>query len=396
MLIRSYARFGRHTGFTDAAEHLAVDLARAGVEVEAISMPAALYQPLRLVEKNIDWYPNESALAAATVARGHRNPDVVLVHTLAADAAEAARIIKQDWTFRSAPLPKFIAYTTWEALGAPQDLLEGLARQFDQVWVPSIANRKAFNGNGTGSPRIVPHCYNAHTPWSARGDGVIEGTRYRFYWIGAWSSRKNPVGLIRAFAHAFTPADPVDLHLHSPGARREDFLIAIASVASPAGPLMVTFQNQEATDGELAALVESSDCFVTAARGEAWNLPAFEAALARRHVIAPRGQGSDDFLLHTSARLYGSTTTPAFRDAGVEDVGGGRLAVVGGPFPKGMTCRDVWQEPDLLDLALAMKEAFYHRRRRLHWASGFQPADHFGYDAVAKVAIANMEEALRS
>src|SRR6185295_1274929 len=131
---------------------------------------------------------------------------------------------------------------------------------------------------------------------------------FKFYYVGAWTQRKNPTGVIRAFCHAFTRADPVQLLLQCSGASLESIAAAAGSsgMGSERAP-SIRPSVAPLTDEGILDLHRTADCFVTASRGEAWNLPAFDAMLAGRHVIAPRGQGSDDFLEDTSAALYFST-----------------------------------------------------------------------------------------
>ena len=246
-----------------------------------------------------------------------RDLDAVIVHTLPGDCHRVLEIAE----LRRGAGPKLIAYTTWEALTAPQEIVRPLYDSFDEVWTPSQPSARAFGANGLHGTvgeresasmrtRVIPHCYDDAV--DRPSDEYSDPDKFRFYWVGAWSARKNPGGLIRAFALAFYPSARVELVLHSPGTSMEVFVAALAATGLQQRELPpIVLSNQHLSAESLATLHRSADCFVTAARGEAWNLPAFDAMLAGRHVISQYGLGSDEFLVDTSADLIDGWESPA-------------------------------------------------------------------------------------
>lgn len=368
MRIRYYGHLQQETGYGRAALDLASALARAGHQLEVRTIgprPEA-------------WTP------PAGFASGPGTPEVVIVHTLPGDCP---RVLELEGLRRGAG-PKLVAYTTWEALSAPPDLVSALIAGFDQVWVPSWATAAAFKADKPGgeSVHVLPHCFDesVYRPL-ASGNGFV----YRFYWIGAWTARKNPSGLIRAFALAFGPGDPVELVLHSPGCPPDSFALALAQTGLDQSDLpRIALSNRHVSADTVARMHVEADCFVTAARGEAWNLPAFDAMLAGRHVIAQRGLGSDDFLQHTSAELINGWEAPAMVDvvASRSDDASITMKTVGA---QGLTSRSCWLEPDLWALSEAMRWAVQRRTRTIDLA--YDPAERFGYAAVAKLALDMLE-----
>ncbi len=381
MKVRYYSHGGSaKTGYAKAALDLAMALQRTpGVELELrpLGPPASVE------------FPDAYLPLATSVRRDHElsaSPDVVLVHTLPLDCARVLEVAKIP------PGPKLIAYTTWETLMAPLAVRDSLGG-FDQLWTPSMASLCAFAGvRSRGS--VLPHCFDVDTLAARRGGERREGP-FRFYWIGAWTVRKNPVGLIRAFAHAFTKKDDVELVIHSPGIRPEDLALALASTGVPQEEMASIGVSPSWVPEETVIRTHAqSDCFVTAAHGEAWNLPAFEAMLAGRMIIAPMGHGSDEFLLGTDAVRYGAgNPSPASIDARITANAGTRYSIEA-RAPQGVSARSVWQEPDLVELALRMQNVAFMRTRDL--VIDYDPSERYGYSAVGHRAVALMNGELET
>lgn len=368
MRIRYYGHLQQETGYGRAALDLASALSRAGHQIDVRTIgprPEA-------------WAP------PAELAGGPGVVDAVIVHTLPGDCH---RVLELEGLRRGTG-PKLVAYTTWEALSAPPHLVGALIAGFDQVWVPSWATAAAFKADELGgeSVHVLPHCFDEsfYRPLAA-----WNGFVYRFYWIGAWTARKNPSGLIRAFSRIFGPADPVGLVLHSPGCSPSSFAQALAETGLDQADLpLISLSNRSLSSDEIAQLHVEADCFVTAARGEAWNLPAFDAMLAGRHVISQRGLGSDDFLQHTTAELVNGWEAPAMVDVVASRADDASITVktVGA---QGLTSRSCWLEPDLWALSEAMRWAVQRRTRTIDLA--YDPVERFGYAAVAKLALDMLE-----
>ena len=388
MLVRYYGHFQVQSGYGHAARELAKALDAADVNLELVTVgPRAP-----------DWDPDESIGALFEPARdrplGPWDPDVAIVHTLPGDCH---RVLEAAGLTRGAG-PKLIAYTTWEALTAPLEVVQPLYDCFDEVWTPSRASALALGENGEhGGPEdraearlathMIPHCYDE---LEVRPSGENpNGRKFRFYWIGAWTARKNPAGLIRAFAHAFYPGADVELVLHSPGLSLDTFVATLATTGLQQAELPpIVVSTQHLTWPSLLRFHAEADCFVSAARGEAWNLPAFDALLAGRHVITQYGLGSDEFLSDTSADLVDGWESPAQVDVTMATSDGGEMTVrtVGA---QGLTSRSLWLEPNLSSLAEAMRSAYENRKRTIK--VNYDVAERFGYAAVAKQALELLE-----
>ena len=380
MKVRYYGHHHLPTGYGRAALELAWALDRTDTALQVVAVGP---QP-----PDVPW-PIPGDLLEPI-----EQPDAVIVHTLPGDChrvLEAAGLRRGEG-------PKLVAYTTWEALTAPLAVVQALYDSFDQVWVPSRITGQALAANGLhGSGRdresaerrthVVPHCYDENAV--QRSDKYSDAGKFRFYWVGAWTARKNPAGLIRAFANAFHPGTRAELVLHSPGCSIDTFVATLAATGLQQSELPpIVISNQHLTDSALAELHAQADCFVSAARGEAWNLPAFDALLAGRHVITQYGLGSDEFLSDTSADLIDGWEAPAHVDVAAASSGDGSVTfkTIGA---QGLTARSLWLEPNLSSLSNAMQSAYEIRKRTIK--IDYDVASRFGYAAVANRVLELLE-----
>jgi hypothetical protein len=406
MRVRYFCHAGQDTGYGRAATELALALVGAGVDLSIV--------PLN---------PNSSRFLdgpAASLGRFVCNNDddafdVAIVHTMPLDCAEAAEHGPAVYNDNVGDRP-IVAYTTWEGIDVPADVVNSLRESFTDVWVPSNATYDAFlstlPSERSLSTFILPHTFRPRAIVHASHSGGGE-QRFRFYYVGAWTARKNTHGLIRAFSREFTPDDKVELVVHSPGVSVESFTAAlVATGLEQHEQPSIRLSNQHVSDANLHGLIhDGCDCFVTATRGEAWNLPAFEAMLAGRMVIAPAGMGHDDFLFDdpdempfekdlTDAVRVASVHQPAFVDIELIDHYEHRTAAAvwaGTPAKsergiafktvgaQGLSSRTTWRDPDLTHLARAMRSVFESQKRDI--TLNYSPEERFGRGAVAKRAI---------
>lgn len=395
MKVRYHGHVGRLGGYGRAGAEICLSLLASGIELEICP---------------IDWDKDEARIALSggyealvpCCKRAWPKVDAEIVHTLPMDLGAAwERVVKPGATH------PVVAYTTWETHSkVPTHVLDEITRgySYDEIWVPSTSCRRAFIAGLEGFSdlpvRVMPHAFDLATLPARRAPYPLERDFFTFYYVGAWNSRKNPAGLLRAWAMAFGPDDKVLLHLQCAGAPDANFATALYQTglrAKDMPPVMLT--NGQVANDRIIELHRAGDVFVSATRGEAWDLPAFEALLAGRHIIHPAATGADDYLLDgTSADLYGGMAMPASCDvrwvqstfpSGSGDPTGAirtELEVVGA---QGLTSRSRWIEPDLIRLAEAMRNAYLARRRDL--AVRYNPADRYSHQAVGTAARQALE-----
>jgi hypothetical protein len=123
----------------------------------------------------------------------------------------------------------------------------------------------------------------------------------------------------------------------------------------------IRLSNEWLPDAGVRAFHENADCFVSAARGEAWNLPAFDAMLYGRQIIVPFSHGSDDYLKYSRARRVTTTPAPAFGNVQATRTDRGmKLSMT---VPQGLDSKSMWLEPNLGELAYEMRLAYQNRVR---------------------------------
>jgi glycosyltransferase involved in cell wall biosynthesis len=363
--IHYYGHVGQGTGYAVAAQEtcraIADHVPNAMLRIFPLGNPSHLAEgdPLRGMLRPNGTGPQDGA------------PDIVIVHTLPMDCQRVIETLPPKQAL-------CVAYTTWEAFTSPLGVAN--FKSFDQVWVPSGITQATLRNTGIVS-EIVPHAFDDEAPFQVdTGSTRKPDETYRFYYIGAWTSRKNPAGVIRAYIHAFRPDDPVELVLQCAGASADSLMAAVAQCGLSQHEIpRINFSNQRRADDEIDALHRRCDCFVTASRGESWNLPAFEAMLHGRHIITPGNLGSNEFLLGTSTDFVNWELQPAVIDVEASGMVGG-ATIFKGLAAQGLSCKHVWPDPNLLHMAAKMAQAVRNNTRSLRVS--YNPSERYGYAAI--------------
>lgn len=392
--INYYGHVGSPTGYGRAANDLCLALLRAGVRLHIYALGHDRL-PANPVLEGI-YAPLKACLPGPERGPENHHPDIVIVHTLPVDCGTLIETVAPRYVQFGAN-PRYIAYTTWEALTVPVAVARALGN-FDQVWVPSGWNQRAFVGSENWplgvSTYVVPHGIAEEEIPRRRelGAGAADPDgRFRFYWSGAFTARKNAAGLLRAFVHAFDASDNVSLTIHSAGLQAS----VVAEVLGRCGVGQDTlpkmkFNNRLMTDDEMWALPAAHDCYVSATNGEAWNYSAFDAVIAERPVIVPVGQGSDAFVNHVWH--VDGLRRPAQVDVIVQSMqseGDSTTANAVTVAAQGLTARDQWAETDLSQLAHALRFiADKGARTRIHHDD---LADRFGLTTIGRIALEHLE-----
>jgi len=301
--------------------------------------------------------------------------------------------------------PCRIAMTTWETSPIPDVYAYGLAK-YDGVIVPSEFVHDLIGSHETTLtiPMIVPHCFDPDFwPASPQAGEPTRNFPFRFYSIGAWGERKNMLGLLRAYLHAFTSVDAVQLMLIVDRGDLDEIrsLVARSGIAECDLPEIIV-PDKILSEGELVELHACADCFVSVTRGEGWGLGLFEAAVMGRHVIAPLWGGQADFLdNYAYARSVPYQLTPCFGTETRERVlasGQQEVQISRVSRPPGVDCKQVWAEPDLVALATEMR-AVYENSTQDEGTLRTERAAleaRFSYQAVGKMLTQTLQEIART
>ncbi|MDP2709997.1 MAG: glycosyltransferase family 4 protein, partial [Solirubrobacteraceae bacterium] len=232
-----------------------------------------------------------------------------------------------------------IGWWWWEVAALPQRWLRAFDL-VDEVWAGS---RFVADALAAVAPVPVVHMPLPVAEPAASAAGRTElglpADRFLFGFAFDYASvaaRKNPLGLIDAFARAFAPDEGVALVLKTlGGAGFPDEHAAVLAAAAPHEHVTVIDEPLSAADKN--ALIAALDCYVSLHRSEGFGLTIAEAMLLGTPVIATDYGGSRDFVTAFNALPV---------DARTVTIGAGH-----DPYP----AHGEWAEPDLDHAAACMR-----------------------------------------
>jgi glycosyltransferase involved in cell wall biosynthesis len=252
-----------------------------------------------------------------------------ILHAVVRDAEHLRRLIlprgaiasggfEEEMRLRKHIYESTIVYSVWERSPIDPAIVRELSR-VAECWVPSEYNRQILILSGVPKEKIVvvPHPFDPDSPiLRLRSRRPPSGKR--FYSIGRWEPRKGYAELIEAFLGAFQPGDEASLVIKYIGGEWPDYPTPDEATASALRrsahrgwtpenfPLSVKLIGRRLPRAEILRLHYQNNCYVAPSAGEAWCLPAFEAALAgNRLVSTPTGVSDfadvDDVIIDTTA-----------------------------------------------------------------------------------------------
>jgi glycosyltransferase involved in cell wall biosynthesis/Flp pilus assembly protein TadD len=245
-----------------------------------------------------------------------------------------------------------LAWVAWEEGVAPFDLVRLINQKFQGVLVQTRFVAKVLIDSGVRLPIRVMGCAIDLAAYTALGAarGAEHGTApasrpptkeapFVFLHVSSCFPRKGVDALIAAYAKAFRRADPVRLIIKGFPNEHNDVprQIAHSLALDPDAPEIVMI-NRDMLTRDVIDLYAAAGAVVLPTRGEGFNMPAAEALAAGVPLIVTGYSGHTDFTGPDVARQV------AFRFAFSRT----HLHLAG----------SVWAEPDIDDLAAAMREVF--------------------------------------
>jgi glycosyltransferase involved in cell wall biosynthesis len=224
----------------------------------------------------------------------------------------------------------------WEESLIPATTIATLNTHFNGVLAPSQFVMDALLRSGLTVP---VHCVGLAPdlePFQRLRRTASEVTR--FLHISSGFPRKGVDVLLRAYAKAFRPDDPVELVIKTFPNPHNDMAAQLAAYHAAVPDLApIRLINVDLAEADILELYRNADVMVLPSRGEGFNLPAAEAMAAGLGVIVSEIGGHADFCTSATARLVACRSATA----------ASHLSVLG----------SVWAEPVLTDLVAALREA---------------------------------------
>lgn len=207
-----------------------------------------------------------------------------------------------------------ILYTVWERMKGLQDDDLRALKSVGQVWVACQASKDFLVSEGVeeAKVRVFPCPYLPSDPMLAiRSMDKRRASRPSFYHIGKWEPRKEQRNVLGGFLVAFKPGECVLLVKTSDKAPYfqgyptslavslqewlDDPRVKANGWTSDNVGKDVFAVTKRISDRQIQLLHQTSDCYVTLARGEGFDMPAFDAKLAGNLMMYTPSGGPQDF-----------------------------------------------------------------------------------------------------
>lgn len=258
--------------------------------------------------------------------------------------------------------------------GWPQHL-----KTMDDIWVPNNEMVGVCRRAGLRAPKVVPHAcdpnrFNDVEPLDIAGDDFL------FYFVGENIRRKRLAALLQAYYTSFTSHDDVTLLLKTSGeVSRIDDMVKKNLRLYPHESMYakVAYITDRLTDEDLLRLHKRGDCFVTCTYGDAWCIPAFDAAAMGNWVISSNCGGMRDFLFgYDKGLLVDGHHRPVFgADVIFDDLNTGH---------------ENWFEVDLELVGHHMRQ-LYRIRSNSSDSNNEELIKNYSYEKIGKMILGNLE-----
>jgi GT2 family glycosyltransferase len=201
---------------------------------------------------------------------------------------ELAVVYGQGDVFRANRGRRKVGFTMLEVSGFPAEWVRQ-ANRMDEVWVPTQFNRRGFLESGLKRPihtiplGVDPNYFHPGIEGHPNPMG-----EFLFLSNFEWGERKEPWLLLKTFNDEFSAGEPVRLLCKI--INRDAGIHVLEEIArldlkETGGKISFIF-NREFPAYQLGSFYRSADCYVSAGRGEGWDMPLIEAMACGLPTIA--------------------------------------------------------------------------------------------------------------
>lgn len=204
------------------------------------------------------------------------------------------------WAPHASQLENAIGMTVWETDMMPPQWRDPCSKVLE-LWVPCEFNRTVFASALNKLVFKLPHpIFHTGSKTDPRGLNRclnLNDNDFVFYSIIRWQDRKSPEALLEAYLRAFPHhGNCIFILKTNPGAVKiaSKTLDRLRSKLGSEGRVSVRAEAWE--EGDIEALHERGNCYLSLHKGEGWSYPLFEAAHRGKLVVATGYSGPMDYL----------------------------------------------------------------------------------------------------
>ena len=284
-----------------------------------------------------------------------------------------------------------VGYTIWETTKIHPDWKRYINDNVDLCIVGCEWNVGVFKDSGVTVPvKSVPHYVDAGVfdtaePYNIQG---LPPDHFAFYSIFQWQERKNPMGLIKAYWHAFTENEKVALILKTYRSNYSEQEKNAVRQSLQRLKYMFPYESYPKiylipdmlTNDEILSLHKRGDCYVTLDRGEGFGLSTATAAACGNPIISTGFGGVREYADEDNSYLVNYTLTP-----------------VGGlPWCPWYLGEQLWAEPDVKHASDTMRRVYENREEAEQRGAKIREhvKNNLSHEVIGNKLIKNIEELL--
>lgn len=196
---------------------------------------------------------------------------------------------------------KSFHYFVWELNKIPQlwsTLLEDI--KTDAIFTASNFSKDAIEASVDLPVHVVPHGFDNKT--YRKKDKIKKRSKFVALYVGSWDKRKAPLETVLSMVNALHDTDSeiwIKINYDEQTTKQLKRSIQTSVVRSFPNmkniPKIYIFNNYM-TEKEMNNMYNKADIVVSASRGEAWNMPLFEAIATKTPVITTDKGGHMDYI----------------------------------------------------------------------------------------------------